>query len=143
MQIIKNNQLIENHWTYLEDDAPVVAGNICVSLSRWQAEKAELSKHAGNLGVRLSSTDDIASLGADLGLFALVELNFTDFMDGRSFSQAYLLRNRYRFQGEIRATGKYLADQAFYLSRVGVNAFEPEKLQQTHATLNDFTVFYQ
>lgn len=143
MQIIKNNQLIENHWTYLEDDAPVATGNICVSLARWQAEKDELSKHAGNLGVRLSSTDDIASLGSDLGLFALIELNFENFSDGRSFTQAYLLRNRYGFQGEIRAVGSYLADQAFQLSRVGVNGFNPEKLQQTHATLNDFTVFYQ
>jgi uncharacterized protein (DUF934 family) len=143
MQVIKNNQLIENQWTFLDDDAPVVSGNICVSLARWNAEKAQLSKHAGNLGVRLSSTDDVASLGEDLGLFALVELNVVDFMDGRSFSQAYLLRNRYGFQGEIRATGKYLADQAFYFSRVGVNAFSPENLPQTQATLNDFTVFYQ
>jgi uncharacterized protein (DUF934 family) len=143
MQIIKNNQLIENHWTFLEDDTPVVTGNICVSLARWDAEKAELSKHAGNLGVRISSTDDVASLGADLGLFALVELNVVDFTDGRSFSQAYLLRNRYGFQGEIRAVGKYLADQAFQYARVGVNGFNPENLQQTHTTLQDFTVFYQ
>ncbi len=143
MQIIKNNQLIENTWTYVSDDAPVVSGNICVSLARWQAEKADLSKHAGNLGVRLSSTDDVTSLGSDLGIFALIELNFADFMDGRSFSQAYLLRNRYHFQGEIRAIGKFLSDQTFYLSRVGVNAFEPENLPQAHATLNDFTVFYQ
>lgn len=143
MQIIKNNQLIENHWTYMEDDAPVTAGNICVSLARWNAEKGELSKHAGNLGVRLSSTDDITSLGSDLGLFALIELNFENFADGRSFTQAYLLRNRYGFQGEIRAVGSYLADQAFQLSRVGVNGFNPENLVQTQANLNDFTVFYQ
>ncbi len=143
MQVIKNNQLIENHWTFLDDNAPVVAGNICVSLARWNAEKAELSKHAGNLGVRLLTTDDITSLGADLDLFALVELDVLDFADGRSFSQAYLLRNRYGFQGEIRAVGKYLADQAFYFSRVGVDGFNPENLQQTQMTLQDFTVFYQ
>ena len=143
MQIIKNKQLIENHWKYLEDDAPVVSGNICVSLARWQKEKAELAKHAGNLGVRLGSTDDIASLGSDLGLFALIELYFEDFMDGRSFTQAYLLRNRYGFQGEIRAVGNYLADQAFELSRVGVNGFMPANTAQTLATLDDFTVFYQ
>jgi uncharacterized protein (DUF934 family) len=143
MQIIKNNQLIENHWTFLEDDAPVVAGNICVSLNRWNAEKAELTKHAGNLGVRLSADDKVASLGADLGLFALVDLFISNFADGRSFTQAYLLRKRYGFQGEIRATGNYLADQAFQFARVGVNGFNPENLQQTHATLSDFTVFYQ
>ena len=143
MQIIKNNQLIENHWTFLEDEAPVVAGSICVSLARWNAEKEQLSKHAGNLGVRISSTDDVSTLGADLGLFALVELNVSNFTDGRSFSQAYLLRKRYGFQGEIRAVGSYLADQVFYFSRVGVNGFNPENLQQTYTTLQDFTVFYQ
>lgn len=143
MQVIKNNQLIKNHWTFLEDESPVVDGNICVSLARWKAEKIQLLKHSGNLGVRILTTDDVANLGDDLGLFALVELNVLDFTDGRSFSQAYLLRNRYGFQGEIRAVGKYLADQAFYFSRVGVNGFAPENLQQTQMTLNDFTGFYQ
>ncbi len=143
MQIIKNNQLIENHWAFLDDETPITEGNICVSLARWQTEKEELSKHAGNLGVRLSPNDDIASLGSDLGLFALVELYISDFTDGRSFTQAYLLRRRYGFQGEIRATGSYLADQAFQFARVGVNGFNPENLHQTHATLSDFTVFYQ
>ncbi len=143
MQIIKNHQIIENHWTFLDDDAPVVAGNICVTLARWNAEKAELTKHAGNLGVRLTADDDVTSLGEDLGLFAMVELFISNFADGRSFSQAYLLRKRYGFQGEIRASGNYLADQAFQFARVGVNGFNPENLQQTHATLSDFTVFYQ
>lgn len=143
MQIIKNQQLIDNHWTYLADDAPIAAGNISVSLNRWKQEKAPLVAREGNLGVRISPADDVTELVADLPQFALVELDFSDFADGRSFSQAYLLRNRYGYQGEIRAVGSYLADQAFYLSRVGVNAFSPENLQQTHATLNDFTVFYQ
>ncbi len=143
MQLIKNKQLIDNHWTYLEDDAPVITGNISVSLNRWKQEKTQLVAREGNLGVRISPADDIAELIADLPQLALVELDFSDFADGRSFSQAYLLRNRYGYQGEIRAVGSYLADQAFYLSRVGVNAFSSENLPQTQATLNDFTVFYQ
>lgn len=143
MQLIKNKQLIDNHWIYLADDAPGIAGNISVSLNRWKQEKAQLVAHTGNLGVRISPADDVAELIADLPQLALVELDFADFADGRSFSQAYLLRNRYGYQGEIRAVGSYLADQVFYLSRVGVNAFSSENLQQTQATLNDFTVFYQ
>ncbi len=143
MQIIKNKQIIDNHWTYLSDDAPVIAGNISVSLNRWKQEKTQLVAREGNLGVRISPADDVTDLVADLSQLALVELDFSDFADGRSFSQAYLLRNRYDYQGEIRALGSYLADQAFYLSRVGVNAFSAVNLPQTQATLNDFTVFYQ
>ncbi len=143
MQIIKDYKIIENQWMYLDDDAPVISGDICVSLARWQAEKEKLLTHNENLGVRLSSTDDVSVLANDLQYLALIELHVVDFADGRSFSQAYLLRNRYRYEGEIRSVGNYLADQAFYLARVGVNAFAPENLSQTHATLNDFTVFYQ
>ena len=143
MQVIKNQQLIDNHWTFLTDDAPLVAGNISVSFARFQQEKAQLVARNGNLGVRLSPTNAVSELVADLPQLALVDLDFSDFADGRSFSQAYFLRNRYGFEGEIRAIGSYLADQAFYLSRVGVNAFSAENLPQTQATLNDFTVFYQ
>jgi uncharacterized protein (DUF934 family) len=143
MQVIKNKQLIDNHWTYLTDDAPVVAGNICVSLARWQTEKTQLIAHDGNLGVRIAPADDVNQLVEDLPKLALIELAVSDFADGRSFSQAHLLRNRHAYQGEIRAVGNYLADQAFYFSRVGVNAFESEHLAQTQNTLNDFTVFYQ
>jgi len=39
MQVIKNKQLIDNHWTYVADDAPLASGNICVSLARWQHKK--------------------------------------------------------------------------------------------------------
>ena len=143
MQVIKNKQLIDNHWTYVADDEPLASGNICVSLARWQSEKNQLITHEGNLGVRIAPTDDVNQLVEDLPKLALIELAVADFADGRSFSQAYLLRNRHAYQGEIRAVGNYLADQAFYYSRVGVNAFESEHLAQTHNTLNDFTVFYQ
>lgn len=144
MQLIKNKEIVDNQWIYLADDAPIISSNICVSLTRWQQEKAQLvARSEGKLGVRISSADDVSTLIDDLSHLALIELNFADFADGRSFSQAYLLRNRYGFQGEIRAIGSYLADQAFYLSRVGVNAFSAENLPQTQATLEDFTVLYQ
>ncbi len=143
MQVIKNKQLIENHWTYLDDDTALISGDICVSLARWQREKNALIAQGGNLGVRLTPADEASALIDDLPKLALIELAVTDFADGRSFSQAYLLRNRYGYQGEIRAVGNYLADQAFYFSRVGVNAFASEHLAQTQNTLNDFTVFYQ
>ncbi|MBC8392295.1 MAG: DUF934 domain-containing protein, partial [Deltaproteobacteria bacterium] len=76
----------------------------------------------------------------------LIELDFPAFTDGRIFSHAWLLRGRYNYQGEIRATGHFMPDQVFYLSRVGVNAFNLEKTEDLPvalSNLNDFSVNYQ
>jgi uncharacterized protein (DUF934 family) len=48
-----------------------------------------------------------------------INLNFPKFTDGRAFSQAFLLRRRLGFKGEIRATGDVLADQLAQMQRSG------------------------
>jgi len=147
MHIIKDRQLCENDWHYVPDDASELpAGNISVSLTRWLNAGAELSRHVGQIGVRISPSDTIAGLAGRLDPISLIELDFPKFADGRLFSFAWLLRSRYGFQGEIRAVGHYLPDQVFYLSRVGVNAFAPEKPEQATAILahfHDFSEKYQ
>ncbi len=145
MQIIKDRQLVENNWQFIADDQSLpTTGNITVSLKRWQEEQAELKAHQGEIGLRISSTDTTDSIN-DLDQLALIELDFPVFTDGRLFSHARLLRSKYGFKGEIRARGQFLADQVFYLSRIGVNAFELEsKLIPTAlAALDDFSVSYQ
>jgi len=64
----------------------------------------------------------------------------------RGYSYARELRTRYKFQGEIRATGDVLRDQLFYLQRCGFNAFEvraDRSIEEAIAGLQDFTVTYQ
>lgn len=51
-----------------------------------------------------------------------VVLNFPKFTDGRAFSQAFLLRRRLGFKGEIRATGDVLADQLAQMERSGFSS---------------------
>ena len=51
-----------------------------------------------------------------------VDLHFPKFSDGRAFSQAFLLRRRLGFQGEIRATGDVLIDQLVQLQRTGFSS---------------------
>lgn len=146
MQLIKDKQIIDNTWNHVTDDAELTVGNISVSLARWQQDKAQLLAHDGNIGVRLEPADSVDDIAADLNSLQLIELDFPDFADGRLFSHAWLLRERYDYHGEIRATGHYMNDQVFYLSRVGVNAFSPEKpedLPIVLSHLNDFTVKYQ
>ncbi|MEF3076501.1 DUF934 domain-containing protein [Methylobacter sp. Wu1] len=146
MQIIKDKQIIDDSWNYISDDAELKAGNISVSLARWNKDKQQLLHHDGKVGVRLEPSDSVDNIAEDLKKIELIELNFPVFADGRAFSHAWLLRNRYQYTGEIRATGHYMPDQVFYLSRVGINAFSLEKTEDLPAalsTLNDFTVIYQ
>jgi len=146
MQIIKDKQIIDDTWSYVADDAELKAGDITVSLARWKQDKQQLLAHNGKLGIRIGPADSIDEIASELKNIQLIELDFPDFADGRLFSHAWLLRGRYHFQGELRATGHYMADQVFYLSRVGVNAFNPEKIEDLPIVLshlNDFTVKYQ
>ncbi len=146
MQIIKDRQIIDNTWTFIADDVGLKNGDISVSLNRWKKDKELIANRDGRTGVRLSSTDDIAVLASDLNTIDLIELDFPAFTDGRAFSQAHLLRDRYHYQGEIRAIGSFMADQVFYLSSVGVNAFQlktEKELDTALSSLNDFSVRYQ
>jgi len=146
MKIIKDKQIIEDSWLHIADDAEIADGDITVSLSRWQKEATELALHKGNVGVRLAPADIVEDIADDLQKISLVALEFPAFTDGRSFSQARLLRSRYGFDGEIRAIGSFMPDQVFYLSRVGVNSFQLSDDKETNtalSTMNDFTIKYQ
>ena len=146
MQIVKDNQLIDNSWKYIADGAELVTGNITTSLVRWKKDQQQLLAHEGKLGLRVTPNDSVDEMAENLKGIDLVELDFSDFADGRLFSHAWYLRSRFGYQGEIRATGHFMPDQVFYLSRVGVNAFAPEKTEYLPfvlANLNDFTVKYQ
>lgn len=146
MQIIKDNQITNDAWEYRPDDVELGDGDVTISLARLQQQGNELIKHKGKLGVRIVPADSVEGLAAFLPDLAIVELYFPELADGRLFSHAWLLRNRFNYTGEMRATGHYLPDQVFYLSRVGVNSFYPEKakdLSVTLTSLDDFSVKYQ
>jgi uncharacterized protein (DUF934 family) len=146
MQILKDREIIEDNYRYITDEEIVEGDNISMFLARWQQEKSQLQQHDGKLGVRLGSTDSAEAIANDLADISLIELNFPAFTDGRLFSTAKLLRTRYGYQGEIRAVGQFMVDQVFYLSKVGVNAFQLDNVAQLPvalAMLDDFSVSYQ
>ena len=146
MRIIKDNQITEDSWEFKDDETGLSEGNSIISLKRLEQNGAELLNRSGSLGVRLLPGDALDGLIAYLPKLALVELYFPELSDGRLFSLAWLLRNRHGFKGEIRAAGHFLPEQVFYLSRVGVNSFKPEKpenLPVTLTNLKDFSVKYQ
>lgn len=146
MQIIKDREIVEDNWLHLDDEAGLVAGNITVSLARWQEQHESLEHHEGGLGLRLSGDDPLEEIVPDLARFSLIVLLFPVFTDGRCYSYAKLLRERYGFKGEIRAQGDVLQDQLFYMSQCGINSFElanPNRLTNALSAFDDFTESYQ
>ncbi|RFA28276.1 oxidoreductase [Alkalilimnicola ehrlichii] len=146
-KIIKDGAIVEDSWIHVADDAALPAeGDIIVSWTRWQQEPDTLLKRNGRLGVQ--ATGDVApeDLAADRDKFSLIALEFPAFKDGRCYSHARLLRDRYGYRGELRAVGDVLRDQLFYMHRVGFNAFEVREdrdPEQALQALKDFDVIYQ
>jgi uncharacterized protein (DUF934 family) len=75
-----------------------------------------------------------------------IDLQFPKFTDGRAYSQAFLLRRRLGFKGEIRATGDVLIDQLVSMARTG---FDVAVLRQgldasaAQRQFDRFPAFYQ
>jgi uncharacterized protein (DUF934 family) len=67
----------------------------------------------------LALANDLNPLEQSLEGIERVDLHFPKFSDGRAFSQAFLLRRRMGFKGEIRATGDVLIDQLVQMARTG------------------------
>ncbi|MBI4920596.1 MAG: phosphoadenylyl-sulfate reductase [Devosia nanyangense] len=74
-------------------------------------------------GLLVSPGDRIEDAAADLGRFASIAVSFPGFNDGRGYSTARLIAERYRYQGELRAVGDVLMDQVPLMRRCGITAF--------------------
>lgn len=150
--IIKNRQLAQDNWLRLEpasDGAlPSVPheGDVIVPLALWQRERSDLRGRKGRVGVWLQSNEGPEALVEDFEHLPLIAVNFPRFTDGRGYSTARLLRERYRYRGEIRAIGDVQRDQLLYLSRCGFDAFalkEGRDAQAALAAFSDFSEAYQ
>lgn len=150
--IIKNRSVVNDPWQLLRpagDGSPPAipsAGDIIVPLALWRAEREALTSHVGRIGVWLDSHEDPAEIAEDLRLFGVVAVNFPKFGDGRGFSAARLLRERYGWKGELRAIGDVFRDQLFFLSSCGFDSFalrEGEDPQEALAGFHDFSEAYQ
>ena len=125
MPLLKNGCLIDDAWVVVGDDEDIpAAGGAIVSLEVWQADRERLIGRNAPLGVALKNDQPVSALAEDLSQFALVSLAFPAYTDGRAYSQARRLRDRYGFAGEVRATGQVLRDQYPLMLRCGFDAFE-------------------
>lgn len=146
--LLRDRQIVADDFVTLADDAELPTnGRIVVSWERWQKE-AEVLKASGlTVGVQIPNTLDLAVGAATLLDRPLIVLSFPSFGDGRAYSQARLLRDRYKFKGEVRASGAAVVrDQIHNMMRSGINSFALRADQDPAVCLQafkDFDAAYQ
>ncbi len=147
MPLIKKGQIVGDPWIKVsEDETPPPAGAILIPYALWEQQRETLLVRNTPLGITLRSDQPPALIEGDLTRFELIALDFPTFKDGRPYSHARLLRERYGFTGELRATGNILRDQFLFLHRCGFDAFEVathDSATAWEAALSEITVTYQ
>jgi uncharacterized protein (DUF934 family) len=147
MPLVKNGKIATDIYAHVADGAEIPAdGAILVPAARFLEDPETLLVRSGKVGVIWPNNRDLDDLVPYLDRLAAVALVFPSFRDGRAYSQARLLRERYRFTGELRATGQVLRDQFVFMLRAGFDALDVKKDKDADAyaeTVKRYTVFYQ
>ncbi len=147
MPLIKDGRIVEDDWVAVADGEPVPTDRpAIVTFERWQAERASFDGRNAALGVRVKSGTLAPAIAPDLNRFALVAIEFPKFRDGRGFSTARELRERFGYEGEIRAVGHVIPDQYRFLLRTGFTSAEaPENTnpESWARALTEITVAFQ
>jgi phosphoadenosine phosphosulfate reductase len=148
LNLFKDGALIADPFRpWAEGDDPASVRYTHVPLQVFLADRDAFLANPHPLGLLVSPADNIELVRADLGRFASVAINFPAYTDGRGYSSARLLVERYNYQGEVRAVGDVLADQIQLMRRCGITAFvvkhEPTKQALRDGKLATVDIFYQ
>lgn len=153
-------QVVPDRWEALAapGDLAAVADEVCqthhattpllLPLAVWRAghDVIAAARPAACIGIWLEGHDDPALIANDLPRLGLIAVRFETFKDGRGYSTAYLLRQRYAYRGPLRAIGDVLRDQLHALRRVGFDSFrlaDPAQSRAALAAFRDFSEHYQ
>jgi uncharacterized protein (DUF934 family) len=134
MPLLKGGRFVPDGWRELADGKAVPEGGaVIVPLARLLADDAAaFAGFRGALGVRIEPGQRVEQAEPWLPRLSLVALTFPTFSDGRAFSTARILRERYGFRGEVRAVGDIQIDRYQFMRQCGFDAFEvaPERARQ-------------
>ncbi|RYF73215.1 MAG: DUF934 domain-containing protein [Comamonadaceae bacterium] len=100
----------------------------------------------GTRQIALANDVDPHTIKDQLAQVERIDLHFPAFTDGRAFSQAFLLRRRLGFTGELRATGDVLIDQLVQMQRTGFSSAvlkEGVDVADAQRQFERFAAFYQ
>jgi uncharacterized protein (DUF934 family) len=147
MPLIKNGEIVQDSWIEATADAPLPEVDaLLVPYAIWKEHRETLMQRNGRLGIRLAADQPPQLIAGDLDRLDLVALEFPTFRDGRAYSYARLLRERYGYRKELRAVGNVLRDQFLFMHRCGFDAYgvADEKLaDEWSRALAEISVVYQ
>lgn len=145
-QLIKDRALAANDWVVAGSDAANPASHLILPLADYIKAIAAGEPAAQRAVLLQPAEHDLGPLLPYLQTLPLIAMPFGSSGEGRGYTQARLLRERYGYKGELRAIGTIRADQIFFLARCGFDAFElvdGEDPATAIAQLNRFSVAYQ
>ncbi|MGV8833097.1 MAG: phosphoadenylyl-sulfate reductase [Devosia sp.] len=132
-------------WT--EESDPATASYRHMPLAVFLANRDAVLANPHPLGLLVAPGERIEDVATDLGRFASIAIAFPAFTDGRGYSTARMLSERYQYANEIRAVGDVLQDQIPLMRRCGINALvvthEPTRDALTENRLPEVGIFYQ
>jgi uncharacterized protein (DUF934 family) len=142
-RLLRNGRIVEDDWSYRAESADAAA--LILTVAEWQNERAAWLARGGRLGVVLQPADKVELLAPDISRLGLIGAHFTGPSEGRGYSQARALREQWKFNGELRATGFVRRDQLFFMARCGFNSFEmaDADLEDAAEALSTFSQAYQ
>lgn len=150
--LIKERRIVADNWRLLErgpaGELPEVpqSGDAIVPLALWLQHRERFLAYPGRIGLWLEANEGPEAVSGDLSRFQLIAVNFPKFGDGRAYSIARLLRERYGYKGELRAIGDVLHDHLYFMAQCGFDAFalrEDQNPQEALAAFDDFSDGYQ
>ena len=127
MIILNKDKPQKNEYIFMDDFKDKTSENkkkIILTKSLWIEKKQFLKKKKKTIGILLNSDESLNEITEDILFFSLIQLNFLSFKDGRPFSVAKILRKKFNFKNEIRASGHILPDQYIFLIRCGFDSVE-------------------
>jgi uncharacterized protein (DUF934 family) len=147
MPLVKGGKITDDTFVHVADGADLPGdGAVLIPAARFLVDPESVLQRHGKTGVIWPNNRDVDDLVTHLDRLAAVALVFPSFRDGRAYSQARLLRERFRYRGELRATGQVLRDQFVFMLRAGFDSFEVKKQSDAEAfaaTVKRYSVFYQ
>jgi uncharacterized protein (DUF934 family) len=144
-RLLRDRQIVVDEWRYIAEAAADASAPLIVTFDQWQMEPDTWIERGSPLGVVLSPAHKVEQLAPDLSHFALIAAEFSGPGEGRGYTQARLLRERWNFRGELRATGYVRRDLLFFMARCGFNSFElPETdIEDAYTAFSTFSAAYQ
>ncbi len=144
-RLLRDGVIVDDDWSYLAEAGSNPAASLILTVTEWQNDRDLWLARGGRLGVVLSPAHKVDVLVPDLSRLALIGAEFSGPSEGRGYSQARLLRERWKFRGELRATGFVRRDQLIFMARSGFSSFElPDgDIDQAATALATFSRAYQ